>query len=56
MKPKIRYKWAYLQNKNRLMDIEDKPVVTKGERGRGGINLGLTDRNTIYKIVYFHKS
>ena len=36
------------------MDIENKCMVTKGERGRGGINLGLTGRNTIYKIVYIN--
>jgi len=36
------------------MDIENKCMVTKGERGRGGINLGLTVRNTIYEIVYIN--
>ena len=30
------YKWTYLQNRNRLTDIENKFMVTKGERG--GIN------------------
>ena len=34
---KIWYKWTYLQNRNRLRDIENKLMVTKGERG-GGIN------------------
>ena len=29
------YKWTYLQNRNRLADIENKLMVTKGE---GGIN------------------
>ena len=33
---------AYLQNGNRLRDIENKPMVTKGKRG--GIHT------TIYKI------
>ena len=28
-------KWTYLQNRNRLTDIEDKFMVTKGERGEG---------------------
>ena len=28
-------KWTYLQNRNRLTDIEDKLMVTKGERGEG---------------------
>ena len=32
---KKRYKWTYLQNRNRLTDIENKPMVTKGERGEG---------------------
>ena len=31
------YKWTYLQNRNRLTDIENKPMVTEGE-GEGGIN------------------
>ena len=30
------YKWTYLQN--RLTDIENKIMVTKGERWGGGIN------------------
>ena len=28
------YKWTYIQNRNRPTDIENKPMVTKGERGR----------------------
>ena len=32
------YKRTYLQNRNRLTDIENILVVTKGERGWGGIN------------------
>ena len=33
------YKWTDLQNRNRLIDIENKLMVTKGERrGWGGIN------------------
>ena len=31
---KKRYKWTYLQNRNRFTDIE-KLMVTKGERGEG---------------------
>ena len=31
------YKWTYLQNRNRLTNIENKFIVTKGKRG-GGIN------------------
>ena len=30
---KKRYKGTYLQNRNRLMDIENKLMVTKWERG-----------------------
>ena len=29
---KIWYKWTNLQNRNRLTDIENKLMVTKGER------------------------
>ena len=29
------YKWTYLQNRNRLTDIENKLMVTKGGRGEG---------------------
>ena len=31
------YKWTYLQNRNRLTDIENKLMVARGETG-GGIN------------------
>ena len=33
---KDRYKWTYLQIRNRLTDIENKLLVTKGEQGGGG--------------------
>ena len=38
------YKWTYLQNRNRLADIENKFTVTKGEgrRDKSGIG-GWTD-------------
>lgn len=29
---KIWYEWMYLQNKNRLTDIENKLIVTKGKK------------------------
>ena len=29
---------TYLQNRNRPRDIVNKPMVTKGDRWRGGIN------------------
>ena len=49
-KKKTRYKWAYLQNRNRLTDIENKLMVTKGEGGREGKirNLGIH----IYMLLY----
>ena len=36
------YKWTYLQNRNRLTDMENKLMVTKGERG-GRDKLGVWD-------------
>ena len=30
------YKWTYLQNRNRLTDIEKKLTVTKGKSGGEG--------------------
>ena len=36
------YKWAYLQDRNRLTDIENKLMVTKGDSGgRGEDKLGV---------------
>ena len=32
------YKLTYLQNRNRVTDVENKLMVTKGERVAGGIN------------------
>ena len=34
---KIWYKWTYLRNGNRIMDIENRLGVAKGERVEGGI-------------------
>ena len=36
-KNKKRYKLTYLQNRNRVTDVENKLMVTRGQRG-GGIN------------------
>ena len=36
------YKWTYLQNRNRPTDIENKLMVTKGERW-GRDKLGVLD-------------
>ena len=32
---KNRYKWTYLQNKNRLADVENKLIVNRDKEGRG---------------------
>ena len=37
-KKEKRYKWPYIQNRNRPTDIENKPMVTKAE-GERGTNL-----------------
>ena len=29
------YKWTYLQNRNRVTDVENKLIVTRGRRGEG---------------------
>ena len=39
---KKRYKWTYLQNSNGRTDIQNKLMVTKGERG-GRNKLGVWD-------------
>ena len=38
---KIWYKWTYLQNRNRVTDVENKLTVAKGERKRGGIKCEI---------------
>jgi len=45
-----RYKGTYLQNRNRPTDTENKLMVTKEERGGGGVNkeVGVN----IYTLVY----
>ena len=35
------YKWMYMQNKNRLTDIENELVLTKGEREEEGQIRGM---------------
>ena len=48
MKSKIWHKWTYLQNKNRLTDIENRLVVVNGGGGRGEEwigSLGFADAN-----------
>ena len=41
---KKRNKWTYLQNRNRLTDIENKLMATKGNWRRD--KLGVWDQNT----------
>ena len=52
---KKRYKWTYLQNRNRLTDIENKLMVTKG-KGRAGDKLGGLYILYIKYILYIHKT
>ena len=39
---KKKYKWTHLQNRKRLTNVENKFMVTKGERG-GKDKLGVWD-------------
>ena len=34
-----KYTWTYLQSRNRLTDIENKFMITKGERARGKLEV-----------------
>ena len=45
VKSKKCYKWTYLQNRNRLTDIENEPMITKGDnKVEGGRDkLGVWD-------------
>ena len=47
---KIRHKWTYLQNRNRLTDIENRLVVAKGEAGGGRMNweCGISRGKLVY--------
>ena len=36
-------KWICIQNRNRLTDMENKPVVSKGERDEERAKLGIWD-------------
>ena len=38
LESKIWHKHIYLQNRKRLIDIENRLVVTKGERGGSGMD------------------
>ena len=45
VKSKKCYKWTYLQNTNRITDIEDKFMVTKGDKFNRSLGV-------IYKHYY----
>ena len=47
---KIRHKWTYLRNRNRLTDIENRLVVAKGEEewGREGLGVGISRCKLVY--------
>ena len=40
MESKI-YKWTYLQNRKKFIDIETNLIVIKGDGGGGGDELGV---------------
>ena len=52
VKSKKEYKWSYLQNRSRLTDIENKFMVTKGEKERGEDNLGVLYGINRYKLLH----
>ena len=39
VKSKKRYKWAYIQNRSKPTDVENKVIVTKGEEGRYKLSI-----------------
>ena len=40
------YKWTYLQNSNRVTDVENKPMVTRGDRGKDKLGE-ITTKNLL---------
>ena len=42
------YKWTYLQNRNRVKDVENNLMVTRGEGGRDKWKIGMD----IYTLLY----
>ena len=47
---KLWHKWTYLQNTNRLRDIENRLVVAKGEMGRDGLGVGVGRCKLLYRM------
>ena len=45
---KIKYKWTYLWNRNRLTDIGNKLMVTKGEGGKDKLGVGISRYTLLY--------
>ena len=44
------YKRAYLENRSRVMDVENKLMVSRRQGGGGGINWGI--ETDIYTVLY----
>ena len=50
------YKWTYLQNRNRLTDLENKLMVTRGKGwGEGIVNEFGTDMSTLLYLKWITK-
>ena len=50
---KKQYEWTYLQNRNKVTDVENKCMITRGKEKERRDKLGNGDwhiHNTIYKI------
>ena len=49
---KKEYKWSYLQNRNRVVDVENKFMIKRSKGGGGGElgDLGLTG-SSVHEIL-----
>ena len=52
LKSKKWYKWIYLQNRNRLTDIENKLMVTKGDSRSGEREINQKFGIKIWTLLY----